>query len=67
MGTGLPQGHGMDKIDRVVGQRMAVARRRRGLSQLEFGDMIGRSESWVSKVETGVIRLDSLSLAQIDR
>ena len=34
------------------------------MSQLEFADVIGRSESWVSKVETGVIRLDSLALAQ---
>lgn len=54
----------MDKVDTLVGRRVAEARRRRGLSQLEFADLISRSESWVSKVETGVIRLDSLSLAQ---
>ncbi|MCO5973353.1 helix-turn-helix domain-containing protein [Actinoallomurus soli] len=54
----------MDERDTVVGRRMAEARRRKGFSQLQFGDLIGRSESWVSKVETGVIRLDSLNLAQ---
>ncbi|MFC0038491.1 helix-turn-helix domain-containing protein [Actinomadura rayongensis] len=54
----------MDKSDKMVGQRIAVARRRRGLAQIQFADMIGRSESWVSKVETGVIRLDNLSLAR---
>jgi transcriptional regulator with XRE-family HTH domain len=43
---------------------LAVARRRRGFSQLELASLIGRSESWMSKVETGVIRLDSIALAQ---
>lgn len=54
----------MNEVDNLVGRRMAEARRRKGLSQLEFADLIGRSESWVSKVETGVIRLDSIGLAQ---
>lgn len=54
----------MNEIDNLVGRRMAEARRRRGLSQLQFADLIGRSESWVSKVETGVLRLDSISHAQ---
>lgn len=53
----------VDGVDRLVGERLATARRRRGLSQLQFADMIGRSESWVSKVETGVLTLDSLTLA----
>ncbi|SDI48612.1 Helix-turn-helix domain-containing protein [Sinosporangium album] len=54
----------MNEVDILVGRRVAESRRRRGFSQLEFGARIGRSESWVSKVETGVIRLDSLTLAQ---
>ncbi|MFC7650459.1 helix-turn-helix transcriptional regulator [Streptosporangium lutulentum] len=54
----------MNEVDVLVGRRVAAARRRRGLSQMAFAALIGRSESWVSKVETGVIRLDSLSLAQ---
>ncbi|HET6288749.1 MAG TPA: helix-turn-helix transcriptional regulator [Amycolatopsis sp.] len=41
----------------------AKARRRKGLSQLELGDLIGRSESWVSKIETDVIQLKDLELA----
>jgi transcriptional regulator with XRE-family HTH domain len=54
----------MNEIDRLVARRVAEARRRKGLSQLEFAGLIGRSESWVSKVETGVIGLDSLSLTE---
>ncbi|SEH01776.1 Helix-turn-helix domain-containing protein [Nonomuraea solani] len=54
----------MNEVDVLVGRQVAAARRRRGLSQVAFAALIGRSESWVSKVETGVIRLDSLSLAQ---
>jgi transcriptional regulator with XRE-family HTH domain len=52
------------EVEHLVGRRLATARRRRGLSQLQFADLIRRSESWVSKVETGAMRLDSLSLAQ---
>ena len=54
----------MDALDRLVGERLSASRRRRGLSQADFGSMIGRSESWVSKVETGAMRLDSLVLAR---
>ncbi|MGH3252797.1 MAG: helix-turn-helix domain-containing protein [Trebonia sp.] len=54
----------MDGLDRLVGERLSVSRRRRGLTQADFGSMIGRSESWVSKVETGAMRLDSLALAR---
>ncbi|PZG56329.1 hypothetical protein C1I98_01470 [Spongiactinospora gelatinilytica] len=52
----------VDEHDRLIAQRIMESRRRRGLSQLEFGSLIGRSESWVSKVETGVMRVDSLAL-----
>jgi transcriptional regulator with XRE-family HTH domain len=55
----------MDEGGRLAGQRPAAARRRKGLSQLQLADMIGRSESWVSKVETGVLRLDRLALARL--
>jgi transcriptional regulator with XRE-family HTH domain/tetratricopeptide (TPR) repeat protein len=54
----------MDVLDILVGERLSVSRRRRGLSQADFGSMIGRSESWVSKVETGAMRLDSVALAR---
>ena len=36
----------MDALDRLVGERLSASRRRRGLSQADFGSMIGRSESW---------------------
>jgi transcriptional regulator with XRE-family HTH domain len=37
-----------------VGERIAIYRRRRGLSQLALADMIGRSEAWLSQVERGI-------------
>lgn len=39
--------------DRELGRRIAYWRRRRGLTQLIFADRIGRSKSWVVKVEGG--------------
>jgi transcriptional regulator with XRE-family HTH domain len=39
--------------DRELGQRIAYWRRRRGLTQEIFADRIGRSKSWVEKVERG--------------
>jgi transcriptional regulator with XRE-family HTH domain len=54
----------MNRIDIQVGRQVARARRRKGLSQLEFADHVGRSESWVSKIERGLLSLDSLALAR---
>ena len=39
--------------DRELGRRISYWRRRRGLTQLIFADRIGRSKSWVVKVEGG--------------
>ncbi|MFJ1709482.1 helix-turn-helix domain-containing protein [Kitasatospora sp. NPDC088346] len=52
------------KIDKIIGQRIEKGRRRRGLHQGELGAEVGRSESWVSQVERGVISLDSVSMAE---
>jgi transcriptional regulator with XRE-family HTH domain len=41
------------------GQRIARARRRRGLSQAALAGLIGRSESWLSQVERGKRGIDS--------
>lgn len=53
------------------GQRIAQARRRRGLSQAALAGLAGRSESWLSQVERGVRQVDShrvlMSLAEILR
>jgi transcriptional regulator with XRE-family HTH domain len=38
---------------REVGRRMATWRRRRGLTRKTFGELCGRSLSWVEKVEAG--------------
>jgi transcriptional regulator with XRE-family HTH domain len=47
---------------RVLGERIAFLRKRRGLSQVDLGGLIGRSESWVSQVERGARHLDRLSV-----
>jgi transcriptional regulator with XRE-family HTH domain len=39
--------------DRELGQRIAYWRRRRGLTQVIFADRLGRSKSWIVKVESG--------------
>ena len=57
-----PSGHG---------QRIARARRRRGLSQAALSGLVGRSESWLSQVERGRRQVDShrvlTSLAEVLR
>lgn len=37
---------------------------RKGLSHMKFAALIGRSESWVSEIETNSIRLKDLYLAE---
>jgi transcriptional regulator with XRE-family HTH domain len=47
-------------VDRLeTGQRIAWARRRRGLSQAALAGLVGRSESWLSQVERGKRSIDS--------
>ena len=43
-------------------QRIARARRRRGLSQAVLAGLIGRSESWLSQVERGKRGVDGHSV-----
>ena len=45
-----------------VGERIAIYRRRRGLSQLALANLIGRSEAWLSQVERGIRHVDRLSV-----
>ena len=53
----------MSSPDRdVAGQRIARARRRRGLSQSVLAGLVGRSESWLSQVERGQRGIDSHSV-----
>ena len=46
----------------AAGQRIARARRRRGLSQAVLSGLVGRSESWLSQVERGRRGVDSHSV-----
>jgi transcriptional regulator with XRE-family HTH domain len=53
----------MEPVDYMsVGERIAIYRRRRGLSQVALADLIGRSEAWVSQVERGIRHVDRLSI-----
>ena len=43
----------MDEQARAVGQRVRYWRQRRDIDRQRFADMVGRSKSWVDKVEKG--------------
>lgn len=45
-----------------VGERVAYYRRRRGLSQVTLAELVGRTESWVEKIENGRAALDRVSV-----
>lgn len=48
--------------DGGIGGRIALYRRRRGLSQKVLAELLGRSESWLSQVERGILPLENLSV-----
>lgn len=48
--------------DQPMGRRVAYWRNRRKMSQQLFADRLGKSKSWVDKVERGVRRLDRFSV-----
>ncbi|MCX4471771.1 helix-turn-helix domain-containing protein [Micromonospora sp. NBC_01655] len=55
----------MDSTDLLpVGRRVAYWRGRRKLSQQVFADRLGKSKSWVDKVERGVRSLNKVSTLQ---
>ncbi|WP_275001244.1 helix-turn-helix domain-containing protein [Promicromonospora iranensis] len=49
---------------KIFGARVAALRKERKLSQKDLGAELGRSESWVSQVERGVLPVDRLSTLQ---
>lgn len=53
----------MDDLE--LGRRIAYWRRRRGMTQAVFADRIGRSKSWVEKVEQGARSADRLSILDV--
>lgn len=48
--------------DQPIGERIAIYRSRRGLSQVVLAGLVGRSESWLSQVERGVRGVDRMSV-----
>ena len=52
-------GRAASKMSDAPGERIARARRRRGLSQAVLAGLVGRSESWLSQVERGRRGVDS--------
>lgn len=46
----------------TIGERVARARIARGINQETLAGLVGRSTSWVSKVERGVLPLDRKSV-----
>lgn len=48
-----------------LGQRIAAARSRRGLSQGDLAESVGLSQSAISRIESGERSIDSLELAKI--
>jgi len=53
------RGHG-DHLS--VGDRIAFYRRRRGLTQKALGELVGRTDEWLRKVEAGRHEIDRLSV-----
>jgi transcriptional regulator with XRE-family HTH domain len=49
-------------VELPIGRRVAYWRGRRRMSQQIFADRLGKSKSWVDKVERGVRRLDKFSV-----
>lgn len=45
-----------------IGERVAIYRKRRGLTQRELGELVGRTDEWVRKVESGRHELDRISI-----
>ena len=62
-GEGVEEG--MDNQARAIGRRVRYWRLRRNLSRQRFADMVGRSVSWLDKIEKGERSL--LRLPMLDR
>ncbi|MGH8930869.1 MAG: helix-turn-helix domain-containing protein [Egibacteraceae bacterium] len=48
--------------DTSIGQRIAYWRNRRGLSQASLAGQVGRSTSWLQKVEYGQVAAEKVSI-----
>jgi transcriptional regulator with XRE-family HTH domain len=52
---------------RLVGTRLAAARRRANLTQTEAAERLGRNQTFVSEIERGLRRVDVLEIVLISR
>ncbi|MBY8885002.1 helix-turn-helix domain-containing protein [Streptomyces sp. PTM05] len=50
--------------EKALGRKIALNRKRRGLSQKELAGLLDRSEAWVSQVERGVRRIDRMTVLE---
>lgn len=48
----------------TAGERVAFHRRRRGITQVALAGLIGRTESWLEKIESGRAPLDRISVVR---
>src|SRR5437870_5669473 len=51
-------------LELSIGERVAFYRRRRGLTQQALSGLVGRTPSWVEKVENGRAPLDRISVVR---
>ncbi|WP_129668556.1 helix-turn-helix domain-containing protein [Phytoactinopolyspora endophytica] len=49
-------------MSETIGDRIAIYRRRKGMSQAQLAGLVGRSESWLGQVERGIRSVDKLSV-----
>ena len=52
---------------RTVGARLAAARQRASLTQLEAAERLGRTQTFISEIERGLRRVDVLEIILIAR
>lgn len=55
----------MSKNNNSVGEAVRCARVERGLSQTAVGRAIGRSQWFISRVESGIVRVDESAIDKI--
>lgn len=46
----------------TIGDRIAIYRKRKGMTQAQLAGLVGRSESWLSQVERGIRSVDKMSI-----
>ena len=50
---------------RYLAAKLRQARREAGLNQYDVGQLIGKSQSYISKIESGSLRLDLVQLNEL--